>query len=197
MAAFTTARILLNHHAARARRRSRRASRVPRGAPFKPSSSCWSFVLFVIVVIICLSFYGHQPSGRGRTKTVRAKRFLKNVFGVRIGEIYAPKPDWTDAGNSPKVAVVPNPSKSTALSLSPKAAVPFEEALQKLETIVEAMESGDLPLESLIARYEEGVKLARVCQEKLAEAELKIQQLEKTATGELKLKPLTADLSEE
>ena len=62
---------------------------------------------------------------------------------------------------------------------------------------MEAMETGDLPLESLVARYEEGVKLAKVCQEKLAEAELKIQQLEKSATGELKLKPLTAELSEE
>ena len=75
--------------------------------------------------------------------------------------------------------------------------MPFEEALQKLETIVETMESGDLPLESLIARYEEGVKLAKVCQEKLAEAELKIQQLEKTGAGELKLKPVAAELSEE
>lgn len=75
--------------------------------------------------------------------------------------------------------------------------MPFEEALQKLETIVETMESGDLPLESLIARYEEGVKLAKVCQEKLAEAELKIQQLEKTAAGELKLKPVAAESSEE
>ena len=71
--------------------------------------------------------------------------------------------------------------------------MPFEEALQKLESVVEAMESGELPLESLIARYEEGVKLAKVCQEKLAEAELKIQQLEKTAAGELKLQPLTAE----
>ena len=68
--------------------------------------------------------------------------------------------------------------------------MPFEEALQKLESVVEAMESGELPLESLLARYEEGVKLARTCQEKLAEAELKIQQLEKSAAGELKLKPL-------
>lgn len=71
--------------------------------------------------------------------------------------------------------------------------MPFEEALNKLETIVEAMESGDLPLESLIAKYEDGVKLAKVCQEKLAEAELKIQQLEKSAAGELKLKPLALD----
>jgi exodeoxyribonuclease VII small subunit len=72
---------------------------------------------------------------------------------------------------------------------------PFEESLQKLESIVEMMEAGDLPLESLIARYEEGTRLAKICQEKLAEAELKIQQLEKNAAGELKLKPL--DLSEE
>ena len=43
------------------------------------------------------------------------------------------KPDWTDAGISPKVAVVPNPPKSTALHPSPQPAVPFEEALQKLE----------------------------------------------------------------
>ena len=57
------------------------------------------------------------------------------------------------------------------------------------------MEAGELPLETLIARYEEGTRLAKVCQEKLAEAELKIQQLEKNAAGELKLKPL--DLAEE
>ena len=73
--------------------------------------------------------------------------------------------------------------------------LPFEESLQKLEAIVEAMEAGDLPLETLIARYEEGARLAQVCQEKLAEAEVKIQQLEKNAAGELKLKPL--DLVEE
>ncbi len=47
-----------------------------------------------------------------------------------------------------------------------------------------------MPLETLLAKYEEGTRLARICQEKLAEAELKIQQLEKTAAGELKLKPL-------
>lgn len=74
--------------------------------------------------------------------------------------------------------------------------MPFEEALQKLESVVDAMEAGDLPLETLLARYEEGVKLAKICQDKLAEAELKIQQLEKTASGELKLKPAPAELSE-
>jgi exodeoxyribonuclease VII small subunit len=89
---------------------------------------------------------------------------------------------------------VPNPSKGAGQS-SPAKNPPFEEALKKLEGIVEAMESDELPLETLIARYEEGTRLAKICQEKLAEAELKIQQLEKNAAGEMKLKPL--DLAEE
>jgi len=67
----------------------------------------------------------------------------------------------------------------------------FEEALKKLETIVEAMESADLPLESLLARFEEGAQLAQMCQARLADAELKIQQLEKTAAGQFVLKPMT------
>ena len=79
-----------------------------------------------------------------------------------------------------------NSSKPASLA---KSQLPFEEALQKLETVVEAMESDDLPLETLIQRYEEGVKLAQACQAKLAEAELKISQLEKSG-GEFKLKPL-------
>lgn len=82
----------------------------------------------------------------------------------------------------PKNAGQTNPAKAANL--------PFEEALKKLETIVTAMEAEDLPLETLLAKYEEGTRLARVCQEKLAEAELKIQQLEKTAAGEMKLKPV-------
>jgi len=73
----------------------------------------------------------------------------------------------------------------------------FEEALKKLEGVVEAMESDDLPLETLLAKYEEGTKLVKACQEKLAEAELKIQQLEKDPAGELKLMPLPPDLAEE
>ncbi len=68
--------------------------------------------------------------------------------------------------------------------------VPFEEALKNLESIVESMESDELPLETLLARFEEGARLSKICQTKLGEADLKIQQLEKTATGELALKPL-------
>lgn len=66
--------------------------------------------------------------------------------------------------------------------------------MKKLEGIVEGMESEDLPLEALLARYEEGTRLVKICQEKLAEAEMKIQQLEKTAAGELKLKPFESEV---
>ena len=89
---------------------------------------------------------------------------------------------------------MPNQSKPAGQN-SPAATVPFEEALKKLEGIVEAMEADDLPLETLLARYEEGTRLVNICQAKLAEAELKIQQLEKNAAGDLKLRPL--NLSEE
>ena len=68
--------------------------------------------------------------------------------------------------------------------------LPFEEGLKKLEAIVQAMESEDLPLDTLLARYEEGTRLARICQQKLAAAELKIQKLEQAASGELQLKPM-------
>ena len=84
--------------------------------------------------------------------------------------------------SAPKNAGPNNPAKAVSL--------PFEDALKKLEAIVTAMESDELPLEALLAKYEEGTRLARTCQEKLAEAELKIQQLEKTAAGEMKLKPV-------
>jgi exodeoxyribonuclease VII small subunit len=83
---------------------------------------------------------------------------------------------------------VANQSKSAGQN-NPAKSPPFEEALKKLEGIVEAMEADDLPLETLLAKYEEGAKLVKICQEKLAEAELKIQQLEKTAASEMKLKP--------
>ena len=86
---------------------------------------------------------------------------------------------------------MPSVSKTAGANPPAKAeTASFEEALHKLESIVEAMEGDELPLETLLSKYEEGTRLANVCQEKLAEAELKIQQLEKTASGEFKLKPV-------
>jgi exodeoxyribonuclease VII small subunit len=104
-------------------------------------------------------------------------------------------PNWTPPFFCFSLVVVPNPSKSAGPSHTAKS-LPFEDTLKKLEGVVAAMESGDLPLETLLARYEEGTRLVKICQAKLAEAELKIQQLEKNAAGELKLKPLPPDVAE-
>jgi exodeoxyribonuclease VII small subunit len=89
---------------------------------------------------------------------------------------------------------VPNAPKNSGQAPPERGAVmPFEQALKKLEGIVETMESEELPLEELLAKYEEGTQLAKVCQTKLAEAELKIQQLEKTSSGEIRVKTLAPE----
>lgn len=68
--------------------------------------------------------------------------------------------------------------------------LPFEQALDRLNSIVESMESDDLPLEKLLANYEEGMRMYQQCQDRLAAAELKVQQIEKDAAGRLLAKPL-------
>jgi exodeoxyribonuclease VII small subunit len=73
----------------------------------------------------------------------------------------------------------------------------IEQAMQRLEALVREMEAGQLPLEKLIASYEEGVKLASVCQEKLDAAAKKIQIIAKNASGQTRLDefPIAADES--
>jgi len=53
----------------------------------------------------------------------------------------------------------------------------LEDALARLESVVESMESGDIPLDQLVARYEEGMKLLKACEEQLRAAELRIEEL--------------------
>lgn len=75
----------------------------------------------------------------------------------------------------------------------PAAEVSFEEALKKLESIVEAMESDDLPLDQLIQRFEEGSVLARLCQDRLGEAEVKVRVLEENLDGVLTTRPVSGE----
>jgi exodeoxyribonuclease VII small subunit len=63
----------------------------------------------------------------------------------------------------------------------------FEDALARLEAIVESMESGDVPLADLLARFEQGTKLLKVCEARLQEAELRIEQLKKQKDGSVAL----------
>jgi len=59
----------------------------------------------------------------------------------------------------------------------------FEAALTKLETIVDSMEQGEVPLAELLAKYEEGSKLLKICEGRLKDAELKIEKLKKSKDG--------------
>ena len=64
--------------------------------------------------------------------------------------------------------------------------IKFEDALQRLEQIVDQLEGGDLPLEDSLKVFEEGVALARRCAKYLEEAEKRIELLTKDESGLLK-----------
>jgi exodeoxyribonuclease VII small subunit len=54
----------------------------------------------------------------------------------------------------------------------------FEQALAKLEDIIQQIESGKAPLESLVNHYQTGVKMLKLCREKLSSAEMKIKEVQ-------------------
>lgn len=62
--------------------------------------------------------------------------------------------------------------------------IDLEKSLAGLEKLVEELESGDLPLEKAMQKFEEGIKLTRGCQAALREAEQKVEILLKSAAGE-------------
>ena len=65
----------------------------------------------------------------------------------------------------------------------------FEQALQLLEKIVQELESGDLPLEKAMGKFEEGIQLTRFCSQKLDETEQKINLLLQDQQGNVSSKP--------
>ena len=73
-----------------------------------------------------------------------------------------------------------------------EAEINFEGAIDRLEKIVEQMESGKMPLEDLIVRYEEGMNLVKVCQERLANAERKIEIIARNSAGKPVVKAFEA-----
>jgi len=75
----------------------------------------------------------------------------------------------------------------------------FEKALEKLEKIVSDLETGQLSLDDSLKKYEEGIKLSRLCSKNLEEAQSKIEILMKKANGSLEKEPFEAgsDTAEE
>ncbi len=68
--------------------------------------------------------------------------------------------------------------------MATKAKPSFEKAINDLEKIVKALESGDLPLEKALEKFEAGIKLSRYCTETLDEAEKRVTLLMVDETGE-------------
>ena len=54
----------------------------------------------------------------------------------------------------------------------------FEQALKRLETITETLQKGGMPLEEMIALFEEGASIAKICHERLNKAELKLSEVQ-------------------
>ena len=73
-------------------------------------------------------------------------------------------------------------------SSAKKSETSFETAMERLEKIVEEMESGKMLLEDLLVRYEEGMKLVKVCQERLASAEQRIEIITRNQAGKVVVK---------
>ncbi|UCE04683.1 MAG: exodeoxyribonuclease VII small subunit [bacterium] len=59
----------------------------------------------------------------------------------------------------------------------------FEQAIEKLEEIVDELEQGDLTLEETLKKFEEGMELSKFCTDKLNQAEQKLKKLVKTEDG--------------
>jgi len=76
--------------------------------------------------------------------------------------------------------------------MSSRKSIDLEKSLSELETIVEELESGDLPLEKAMQKFEQGIKLTRGCQAALKDAEQKVEILMKSAGGE-NLQPFEDD----
>jgi exodeoxyribonuclease VII small subunit len=74
-----------------------------------------------------------------------------------------------------------------AKAAKPEPELTFEAAVERLESIVESMESDRLPLSELLVRYEEGTRLVQLCQDQLAAAEKRIEIIARGPRGEPKL----------
>ena len=71
--------------------------------------------------------------------------------------------------------------------------IEFEQALKKLEAIVQNLENGDLSLEQALKQYEEGVKMADICSKRLSEAQKRVEVLMKTSGGKFKTEAFEED----
>jgi exodeoxyribonuclease VII small subunit len=104
----------------------------------------------------------------------------------------SPLPEKTSRP-APAVAATPAaapPAKSSSplKQEAGQSAVRFEEAFARLESLVGEMERGELPLEQMLERFEEGVRLVRHCNEFLGQAQLRVERYVEQKDGHWVLK---------
>ena len=75
--------------------------------------------------------------------------------------------------------------------------IKFEDALSRLESIVEKLEGGELSLEESLEAFEEGIRLSRICSKRLEEAERKIEILTKGEDGQLQVEDFSSESPKE
>jgi exodeoxyribonuclease VII small subunit len=73
----------------------------------------------------------------------------------------------------------------------------FEKAIEELKGIVSKLEGGNLPLEEALSLFEKGIKLSKYCNQKLDEAEKKVEILLRDENGKLSIEPFEPSLKEE
>jgi len=73
----------------------------------------------------------------------------------------------------------------------------YEEAYNRLEEIVRKLESGEAGLDESLSLFEEGIKLSRICNERLNEAEARIEKLVRQADGEIMREPFVIEAEED
>jgi exodeoxyribonuclease VII small subunit len=76
---------------------------------------------------------------------------------------------------------------------TPMAEKKFEAALARLEELVKELEQGDLPLEQSLKLFEEGVKLSRICNRRLEDAERRVEILLKDEAGNVVAQPFSEE----
>ncbi|MCK4984296.1 MAG: exodeoxyribonuclease VII small subunit [Desulfobacterales bacterium] len=69
----------------------------------------------------------------------------------------------------------------------------FEQSIKQLEQIVQELEDGDLHLEKALKKFEEGMKLTKLCSEKLDETEKKVSILLKNSEGRIAERPFMSE----
>jgi exodeoxyribonuclease VII small subunit len=113
--------------------------------------------------------------------------------GAEEGKVDQPKQQQGAMARGSAVKATPDNAAPKPAPVPAKAeagGMRFEEAFARLETLVGEMERGELPLETMLDRFEEGVRLVRQCNDFLGQAQLRVEQYVEQKDGHWVLKEL-------